>query len=129
MFGWIKRLFGGSAGTRDQSSRGHKQSKPDRNRARELSDEGASLTSVSMVQARAKWMQATEADPTWSVPYFNLAMSYLDGGDPIQAENYLDQAKERANAGSSSEDSQVLQQLKAIKARIALKKELKRRGR
>jgi len=78
--------------------------------------------------ARKKWLAATEADSTWSAPYFELAYSFMRARAFDEAERYLEKAEARAKAGSSLEDSRVLSQAKLIRRQIPLERELARRG-
>ena len=100
----------------------------DRSIAKQHSDRGVTEIIAGRTEAaRVAWKQAIGIDPTWSVPYFNLAKSYLDAKSVDEAERYLAQAKECAAKGDGTEDSQVLSQLLAMETRVALQKELKRR--
>lgn len=121
---WIARLFG----KRCVQTSGDRE--PDRARAKRLSDEGVKCAmSGNHNGARTKWIAATEADRSWSVPFFNLAKSFIDERAFQKAEYYLDQADSAARLNSSSEDPQVLEQVNTIRGRIALQSELQRRGR
>ncbi len=103
---------------------------PDRGEAKRLSDEGAHCAMRGdMQRAREKWNAATQADPTWSVPFFNLAKSYIDERQFERAEQCLNEAERLASAGTSSEDTQVVQQVGMIRTQISLQSELRRRGR
>lgn len=96
--------------------------------AKILSDQGVACAMRNDIQgARDKWIAAAKADPTWSVPYFNIAKSFIDAHSYQEAESYLNQAEERAKSGGSSEDSQVLEQVNTIRARIVLQKVMQRR--
>lgn len=102
----------------------------DRVTARLLSDEGvSSAMSGNHEEARRKWIAATEADDTWSVPFFNLAKSFIDQRQFQEAERYLNDADDRARVESGSEDSQVIEQVNTIRARIVVQSELQERGR
>ena len=100
----------------------------DRNRARQLSDQGvAAAMRGDNVTARDKWEAATNADSSWSVPFFNLAKSCIDAKEVELAARYLDKAEALAQKGVTSEDAQVLQQASLIRTRIMLQTELKQR--
>lgn len=124
---WLSRLFSDAP---QETPPKEKIPEPDRGMAKRLSDEGVSYAmSDNQEEARRKWIAATEADDTWSVPHFNLAKSFIDQRQFERAERYLNAAASRARAGSSSEDSQVVEQVDIIRMRISLQSELRRRGR
>ena len=102
---------------------------PDRLTAKRLSDEGVSCAMRgNHEEARRKWLAAAKWDPTWSVPNFNLAKSYIDQKDFEAAGRHLSAAESRARNGSGSEDSDVLEQVSTIRARITIQSELQSRA-
>jgi hypothetical protein len=109
--GLFSRLFAGSANTSP------------RERARKLSDDGVRAANArNVANAKEAWREAIGADPTWSVPYFNIAKLALDAKDMNEAEQYLLLAEEVAKHRQSTEDAQVLQGIKAGKLRLMLGK-------
>ena len=90
-----------------------------RDRAKILSDAGfVAVKADDMETAHGKWLQATEADQSWSVPFFNLARLSLDRGDRHAASAFLGLAEDRAQRGSSADDAQVMKQVTNLKAKL-----------
>ena len=109
--GMFSKLFGGSANDSP------------RERARKLSDDGVRAASANnAAKAKQAWRDAIEADPTWSVPYFNIAKLALDEKNMNDAEQYLLRAEAAAKKRLSSEDEQVLKGIEIGKVRLALRK-------
>jgi hypothetical protein len=94
-----------------------------RARARDYSNSGSRYAiSGDMVRARQEWQAAIRTDPTWAVPYFNMAKSYADSGDQGQALAYVDQARQRASGQSDSDDAEVLSQCAILSAVLRRKR-------
>lgn len=90
-----------------------------RDRAKILSDAGfTAVKKGDMDSAHTRWLQATQADQSWSVPFFNLARLSLDRGDRHSAIAFLGIAEERAQRGSSVDDAQVIKQVPFLKSRL-----------
>jgi hypothetical protein len=100
-----------------------------REHAKALSDEAyQAMEDGSTFTAMGKWGEASKADPSWSVPYFNLAKWHFDisegKGDLLtEAEEYLQKAEIAASSRRSPEDTEVLHQVGIIRARILLRKQ------
>ena len=92
-----------------------------RDKAKQLIEDGLEAVNAGDSEiAHAKWTDATQADTSWSVPFFNLAKLSLDRGDRYAASVFLGMAEDRAQKGASPDDAQIIQQLPDLKSQIEL---------
>ena len=94
---------------------------PNRALSRQLNDAAISAVRAGDNQtAQKKWMEAANADPTFSGPPFNIARFMLDKGaqrpDVLDVvEKYLDAAERNASRSNDAEDARILEQLPTVR--------------
>ena len=90
-----------------------------RDAAKSLSDAGVhAIQQGNVALAIERWTQAAQADPTWSVPSFNIAKCLLSSGRASEAIPHLESAVRIASRRQSSEDSQVLDQAARLQTQV-----------
>ena len=101
---------------------------PARALSRQLNDAAISaVRSGDFQTAQRKWVEAANADPTFSGPPFNIARFMLDkgarGADVLRVvEKYLDAAERNASNGTEHEDIKILEQIPTLRQWLAQRK-------
>lgn len=125
---WISKTAAGQGAGAGKGETANGEGKADsqpppsrRDRARQLIEAGILAVNAGDSEvAQARWTDATQADTSWSVPFFNLAKLSLDRGDRYAASVFLGMAEDRAQKGTSPDDARIIQQLPDLKSQIEL---------